>query len=45
MWDRKKREEAVPPHPRKEPRLEGPLTLERIREVFRDCADFSVREV
>ena len=45
MWDKKKREEAVPPHPRKEPRLEGALTLKRIREVFRDCADFSVREV
>ena len=40
-WER---EESVP-HPRREPRLEGALTLERLREVFADCADFGTREL
>ena len=30
-------------HPRSEPRLPGPLTLERLEEVFSGCADFSKR--
>ena len=30
-------------HPRKEPRLTQPLTVEGLREVFRDCADFRTR--
>ncbi len=33
------------PHPRKEPRLTQPLTVEGLGEVFRDCADFKKREV
>ena len=33
------------PHPRQEPRLEGPLTLARVEEVFRDCVDFTKRPV
>ena len=28
--------EAVPPHPRPEPRFEGDLTADRIRWIFRD---------
>ena len=32
-----------PPHPRREPRLEGPLTPERLGEVFRDCVDYNRR--
>lgn len=34
----------VPPHPRKEPRLEVPLTVEGMKQVFADCVDFAVRE-
>ena len=37
--------EAVPPHPRPEPRFEGDLTAERIRWIFRDSADFGERPV
>ena len=33
------------PHPRKEPRLTQPLTVEGLGEVFRDCVDFKKREV
>ena len=40
-----KQSEANAPHPRKEPRIPGPLSLERLKEVFADCADFSKREV
>ena len=38
-----KREPAPPPHPRREPRFDCPLTPEAIGEIFRDCADFSRR--
>ena len=34
-----------PPHPRREPRLEGPLTPERLGEVFRDCVDYNRRSI
>ena len=34
-----------PPHPRKEPRLEGPLTAERLGQVFADCVDYNRRSV
>ena len=33
------------PHPRKEPRLTRPLTVEGLAEVFRDCVDFKTRTV
>jgi len=33
------------PHPRKEPRLTQSLTVEGLRDVFRDCVDFKTREV
>lgn len=36
---------ADPPHPRREPRLAGELTAERLAEVFSDCADFTRREL
>ena len=39
------RQETNAPHPRKEPRLPGPLSLARLEEVFSDCVDFSRREV
>ena len=38
------KKESVPPHPRREPRLSGPLTWERVGEVFTDCVDFSRRD-
>lgn len=34
-----------PPHPRREPRFDGPLTAERLRALFRGCADFAERTV
>ncbi len=36
---------ADPPHPRREPRLEGGLTPERLEEVFSGCVDFNHRTV
>lgn len=33
------------PHPRKEPRLTQPLTVEGLTQVFRDCVDFKKREL
>lgn len=33
------------PHPRKEPRFDGPLTLERLEQIFQDCVDFTKRPV
>lgn len=33
------------PHPRQEPRLPGPLTLENLERVFDGCADFKKRRV
>ena len=38
-------ETDVPPHPRREPRFPGALSVERIREIFQDCADFATRRV
>ena len=35
--------EQVPPHPREEPRIKLPLTVESLREVFHGCVDFTVR--
>lgn len=40
-----KRGRSDPPHPRQEPRLAGELTVERLAEVFSDCADFTRREL
>ncbi len=40
-----RKRETVPPHPRQEPRIPLPLTLEHLEEVFRDCVDFSRRPV
>lgn len=34
-----------PPHPRKEPRLPGPLTGEALAGVFADCVDYTCRRV
>ena len=31
------------PHPRKEPRIDLPLTVETLERVFSDCADFKCR--
>ena len=33
------------PHPRREPRYPGPITLARLEEIFRDCVDFVRRTV
>lgn len=35
--------DRVPPHPRKEPRIDLPLTGESLRKVFEGCADFGER--
>lgn len=40
----RKRAPSVP-HPRKEPRFDGPLTLERLEQIFQDCVDFTKRPV
>ena len=37
--------EQTPPHPRKEPRIDLPLTEENLKRVFADAADFSSRTV
>jgi len=34
-----------PPHPRRKPRLKGPLTAARLGEVFDGCVDFQERSV
>lgn len=34
-----------PPHPRREPRLEGGLTPENLARVFEDCVDYNRRSV
>ena len=39
------KQEANAPHPRREPRLPGPLSLGRLEEVFSDGVDFAKREV
>lgn len=35
----------VPPHPRREPRFDGPLTADGLRAIFQDCVDLSERQV
>lgn len=40
----RKRAPSVP-HPRKEPRFDGPLTLEGLEQIFQDCVDFTKRPV
>ena len=46
MFGRKKgQREPVPPHPRQEPRIDGPLTAENMERVFTDCVDFAKRTV
>jgi hypothetical protein len=35
--------ERVPPHPRKDPRIELPLTVESLQSVFAGCVDFTAR--
>ncbi|HJC41755.1 MAG TPA: spore germination protein [Candidatus Intestinimonas pullistercoris] len=35
----------VPPHPRQEPRIQGPLTAETMERVFTGCVDFAQRPV
>ena len=44
MADRAQKSGTVP-HPRQVPRFDGPLTAEALGEVFRDCVDFTRREV
>ena len=39
------RREPGEPHPRREPRYPGPLTLAGVEEIFRDCVDFTKRPV
>lgn len=39
------KKEAVPPHQRKEPRIDLPLTVGSLKTVFWDCVDFSTRTV
>jgi len=39
------KQEPIPPHPRKEPRINLPLSVENLQEVFRGCVDFEVREL
>ena len=33
------------PHPRRQPRFPQPLSLEGVREIFRDCVDFQTRDI
>ena len=40
-----KKRAADPPHPRKEPRLPGGLTVENLAEVFAGCVDYQRRTV
>ena len=40
-----RKQEYVPPHPRREPRIPLPLNLESLKQVFRDSVDFSHREL
>ena len=39
------KESKIPPHPRQEPRFDGDLTADRIRFLFRGCADFEERQI
>ncbi len=38
-----KKQEVVTPHPREEPRIKLPLTVESLQLVFKGCVDFGVR--
>ncbi len=38
-----RKQDWEPPHPRQEPRINLPLTLESLQEVFQGCVDFNVR--
>lgn len=38
-----RKKEAVPPHPRKDPRIDLPLTVEHVEAVFEGCVDFAKR--
>lgn len=40
-----RKKETVPFHPRQEPRIDLPLSLESLEQVFADCADFQTREL
>lgn len=37
--------EPVPPHPRKEPRIDLPVNADSIKTAFHNCADLSFREL
>ena len=37
--------ENVPPHPIEEPRIDLPLSVESLKQVFADCVDFTTREI
>ena len=39
------KQERIPPHPRKEPRIDLPLTVENLQKVFEGCVDFNVRRL
>lgn len=39
------KKKTVPPHPRQEPRIPLPLSLESLERVFAGCVDFQVREL
>ena len=43
--DSRQTEGQTHPHPRREPRYPGPVTLARLEEIFRDCVDFVHRTV
>ena len=45
MFFEKKRETEVPPHPRREPRIALPLSLENLKRTFCGCVDFACRDV
>lgn len=38
-------QEKTVPHPRKQPRYDGPLTMEGLERIFSDCVDFTRRPV
>ncbi len=38
-----RKQESIPPHPRRVPRIDLPLTVENLRQVFQGCADFGTR--
>ena len=40
-----RKKEQVPPHPRREPRIDLPLMGESLAQVFADCADFTHRTI